>query len=51
MTARGLTDGDGILDTLATPEISYSITRGAGKIEAVVLPHQYTHLSPLVAIA
>jgi hypothetical protein len=46
-----LTDGDAILDTLATPEISYSITRGAGKIETVVLPHQYTHLSPLVAIA
>jgi hypothetical protein len=46
-----LADGDGILDTLATPGISYSISRGAGKIEAVVLPYQYTHLSPLVAIS
>jgi hypothetical protein len=44
-------EGDAILDTLAAPRISRALATGSGRVEAVVLPHHYTHLSPLAAFA
>jgi hypothetical protein len=44
-------EGDAILDTLDAPRISRAIATGSGRVEAVVLPHNYTHLSPLAAFA
>jgi hypothetical protein len=45
---RWLTDGDGVFDLVSSGGVSDALARGAGRIECVVLPHQYVHLSPLV---
>jgi len=44
-------DGEGVLTVAASPAISMALTSGAAKIETLVLPHAYSHLSPLVAVA
>jgi hypothetical protein len=44
---RWLTDGDGVFDLVSSGGVSDALARGAGRIECVVLPHQYVHLSPL----
>ena len=44
-------DGEAVLTVAASPVISHALTSGAAKIETLVLPHAYSHLSPLVAVA
>ena len=44
-------DGEGVLTVAASPTITNALTSGAAKIETLVLPHAYSHLSPLVAVA
>ncbi len=44
-------DGEAVLTVAASPTISNALTSGAAKIETLVLPHAYSHLSPLVAVA
>jgi hypothetical protein len=46
--ARWLSQGDAVFDTLQSRAIGEAIARGAGRIETVVLPHQYRHLSPIL---
>jgi hypothetical protein len=46
--ARWLSHGDAVFDTLQSRAIGEAIARGAGRIETVVLPHQYRHLSPIL---
>lgn len=47
---RWLRDGDGALDSVSSPLISEALASGAGRLECLVLPHRYEHLSPLVAL-
>jgi hypothetical protein len=44
-----LKDGDGVLDSVSSTVISDALMAGAGRVECLVLPHRYEHLSPLVA--
>ena len=44
-----LKEGDGALDSVSSTVISEALASGAGRVECVVLPHRYDHLSPLVA--
>ena len=44
-------DGEAVLTVAASPTITNALTSGAAKIETLVLPHAYSHLSPLVAVA
>ena len=44
-------DGEAVLTIAASPTITDALTSGAAKIETLVLPHAYSHLSPLVAVA
>jgi hypothetical protein len=44
---RWLTDGDRVFD-LVTEGLKHALDSGAGRIETLVLPHQYRHLSPLL---
>ena len=44
-------DGEAALTVAASPAISNALTSGTAKIDALVLPHAYSHLSPLVAVA
>jgi hypothetical protein len=46
---RWLTDGDRVFDLVSSRGVTDALARGAGRIECVVLPHQYVHLFPLVA--
>ena len=46
--ARWLSQGDAVFDALQSRAIGEAIARGAGRIETVVLPHQYRHLSPIL---
>jgi hypothetical protein len=46
--ARWLSQGDSVFDALQSRAISEAIARGAGRIETLVLPHQYRHLSPML---
>jgi hypothetical protein len=44
-------DGDAALAVAAAPTTGNALTSGAGTIEVMLLPHAYSHLSPLVAVA
>ena len=44
-------DGEAVLTVAASPAISDALTSGAATVETLVLPHAYSHLSPLVAVA
>ena len=44
-------DGEAALTMIGSAAISSALDSGAGKIELLVLPHAYSHLSPLVGIA
>jgi hypothetical protein len=46
-----LHDGDRVLTVVSSRAISDALDAGAGKIEPLVLPHSYGHLSPLVGVA
>jgi hypothetical protein len=45
---RWLAEGDSVLDPLSSPAIEAAIQHGTGRVDYVVLPHQYRHLSPLL---
>ena len=44
-------DGEAALTVIGSTAISSALDSGAGKIELLVLPHAYSHLSPLVGVA
>jgi hypothetical protein len=46
-----LKNGDSALDGASSAVISDALASGAGRVESVVLPHRYDHLSPLVDLA
>ena len=46
---RWLEDGDAALDAIGSGAIAEKLERGAGRLECVVLPHSYRHLTPLVS--
>jgi hypothetical protein len=48
--ARWLSQGDAVFDALQSRAISAAIARGTGRIETVVLAHQYRHLSPMLPV-
>jgi hypothetical protein len=41
-------EGDGALDGVSSTLSSDALASGAGRVECLVLPHRYDHLSPLV---
>jgi hypothetical protein len=45
---RWLKHGDAVFETLSSPVIAEDLATGRGRVECVVLPHTYRHLSPLV---
>jgi hypothetical protein len=46
---RWLADGDPALDVVVSGAIAEKLESGAGRLECVVLPHSYRHLTPLVS--
>jgi hypothetical protein len=46
-----LQDGERVLTVASSRTISDALDAGAGRIEPLVLPHSYGHLSPLVGVA
>lgn len=44
-------EGNAALDYATSPAIADAIERGSGRVECVVLPHQYRHLSPVLSAA
>jgi hypothetical protein len=47
---RWLTEGDAVLEAASSPDLGRALKGGTGRIESLVLPHQYRHLSLLVAL-
>jgi hypothetical protein len=47
---RWLADGDAALDVVGSGAIGEKLECGAGRLECVVLPHSYRHLTPLVNV-
>jgi hypothetical protein len=47
---RWLRDGDHALADVSSAVISEALATGAGRVECLVLPHRYDHLSPLADI-
>jgi hypothetical protein len=45
---RWLKQGDTVFDPLAPPVIAEGLAAGTARVECLVLPHTYRHLSPLV---
>jgi hypothetical protein len=45
---RWLKHGDTVFDALCSPVIAEALTAGRARVECMVLPHAYRHLSPLV---
>jgi hypothetical protein len=43
-----LKEGDGALDGVSSTLSSDALASGAGRVECLVLPHRYDHLSPVV---
>jgi hypothetical protein len=46
-----LHDGERVLTLAASRTISDALDAGIGRIEPLILPHSYGHLSPLVGVA
>ena len=44
------TEGDAVLEAASSPDLGQALKDGRGRIESLVLPHQYRHLSLLVAL-
>src|SRR6266850_1225302 len=42
---RWLTDGEAALEAASSPDLGQALKDGRGRIESLVLPHQYRHLS------
>jgi hypothetical protein len=47
---RWLTEGDAVLEAASSADLGQTLKGGRGRIESVVLSHQYRHLSLLVAL-
>src|SRR5262249_33910187 len=47
---RWLTEGEAVLEGASSTHLGHAIKDGTGRIESLVLPHQYRHLSLLVAL-
>ncbi len=47
---RWLIEGDAVLEAASSPHLEQALKDGRARIESVVLPHQYRHLSLLVAL-
>jgi hypothetical protein len=45
---RWLTHGDGALEAVSSPAIAEALAARTARVECLVLPHAYRHLSPLV---
>lgn len=45
---RWLTHGDAAFQTVSSLSIAEALTAGTARVECLVLPHTYRHLSPLV---
>jgi hypothetical protein len=45
---RWLKHGNTVFEALCSPVIAEALTTGRARVECVVLPHAYRHLSPLV---
>ncbi|PYR89380.1 MAG: hypothetical protein DMF84_24460 [Acidobacteria bacterium] len=48
MYQRWLTHGDAVFEGPCSPAIAEALNTSRGRVESVVLPHSYRHLSPLV---
>jgi hypothetical protein len=46
--SRWLRQGDAVFEGPSSPIIAEALSNGHGRVESVVLPHSYRHLSPLV---
>jgi hypothetical protein len=44
-------DGARVLATASSPAVGQALESGAAKIEALVLPHAYSHLAPMASVA
>jgi hypothetical protein len=47
---RWLKHGDTAFETLSSPVLGEALANGTGRIECLVLPHSYRHLSPLASL-
>jgi len=47
---RWLTQGDAAFETLSSSVLSDALANGTGRVECLVLPHPYRHLSPLTSL-
>jgi hypothetical protein len=47
---RWLIEGETVLAAASSPDLAQALKGGRGRIESLVLPHQYRHLSLLVAL-
>lgn len=47
---RWLTEGEAALEGASSPDLGQALKGGRGRIESLVLPHQYRHLALLVAL-
>ena len=45
---RWLKHGDAVFESVSSPVIAEALAAGTARVECVVLPHTYRHLSPLV---
>lgn len=45
-----ITDGEHAIELVSTPAVSEALARGTGRVETVVMPFSYRHLSPLVSV-
>jgi hypothetical protein len=48
MYRRWLKHGDAVFEAPSSPAIAEALNTGRGRVECLVLPHTYRHLSPLV---
>jgi hypothetical protein len=48
MYRRWLKHGDAVFEGPSSPAIAEALNTGQGRVECLVLPHTYRHLSPLV---
>lgn len=48
MYRRWLKHGDVVFEGPSSPAIAEALNTGQGRVECLVLPHTYRHLSPLV---
>jgi hypothetical protein len=47
---RWLKQGDEAFEAVSSPVVAEALARGSGRVECLVLPHTYRHVSPLVSL-